>query len=221
MGGHSYYALISSLPALPPRFDVERCPITWPRLQDRLRGLTPEDAANAALLFDFLAWDRQPIDRTDDDVTVLYQHVMAQLTNPFARELVTERIDNRTILAALRRRRLGWGPPSGASQWVDSIRRRWSHPQFGLQARFPWIAELDRLLADDDTLGIERQIVALAWTSWSRLAGLHHFTFEAVLLYVARWSVLNRWVSQDIPSGRQRFQHSLSQLLKDHVRLDS
>jgi hypothetical protein len=41
---NSYHMLISSLPALPPRFDVERLPITFERLQGRLRMLEPEDA---------------------------------------------------------------------------------------------------------------------------------------------------------------------------------
>jgi len=40
----SYYMLISSLPALPPRFEVDRLPITLERLQARLRMLEPEDA---------------------------------------------------------------------------------------------------------------------------------------------------------------------------------
>ena len=38
---NSYHMLISSLPALPPRFDVERLPITFERLQGRLRMLEP------------------------------------------------------------------------------------------------------------------------------------------------------------------------------------
>jgi len=33
MRSNSYYMLISSLPALPPRFDVDRLPITLERLQ--------------------------------------------------------------------------------------------------------------------------------------------------------------------------------------------
>ena len=41
---NSYHMLISSLPALPPRFDVDRLPITFERLQGRLRMLEPEDA---------------------------------------------------------------------------------------------------------------------------------------------------------------------------------
>ena len=44
---HSYYMLISSLPALPPRFEVDRLPITLERLQGAIAhagaGECPDD----------------------------------------------------------------------------------------------------------------------------------------------------------------------------------
>ena len=43
MAGRSYYMLIASLPALPPHFEVQRDPITRPRLDERLKMLEPED----------------------------------------------------------------------------------------------------------------------------------------------------------------------------------
>jgi hypothetical protein len=219
--GRSYYTLMASLPALPARFDVDRCPITWPRLEDRLRMLAPEDQETLTQLLDFLAWDRQPLDRTDEQMIARYKALLEKVSHPLVREIINERIDLRTIIAALRRRRLGWGAPPGIGPWTDPIRRRWSHPQFGLQSRFPWIEELDRLLACGSVREAERLILSVTWTTWSRMASNYHFSFEAVLLYVARWSVVNRWTSQNAVAGRERFENTLAKLLEGHVHLDN
>jgi hypothetical protein len=218
---NSYYTLIASLPVLPARFDVDRCPITWPRLEDRLRMLEPEDQATLARLLDFLAWDRQPLDRTDGEMIARYKALMEKVEHPLVRTLIDDRIDLRTIISGLRRRRLGWGPPPGIGQWTDLIRRRWVHPQFGLQTRFPWIEDLDRLVSSGSAREAERLILTLNWTRWSRAAGDYHFSFEAVLLYVARWAIVNRWTSQNAVLGRERFESTLAKLLESHVHFDN
>jgi hypothetical protein len=216
-----YYTLIASLPALPARFDVERCPISWPRLEDRLRMLEPDDALALARLLDVFAWDRQPLDRTDDEVIAQYKSLSASVRHPLLREIVDDRIEMRTLLSALRRRRLGQGPPPAVGRWADPIRRRFSHPQFGLETRFPWIGELDSLLAAGAARDAERLILSVNWKKLSRAAAEHHFSFEAVLLYVARWAVVNRWTSQNAALGRQRFENALSKLLEGHVHFDN
>ncbi len=219
IGGRSYYTLIASLPALPTRFDVDRCPITWPRLEDRLRLLEPEDHAMLSQLIDFLAWDRQPLERTDAEMIARYDTLMKKITHPVIRGLVDDWINLRTIVSALRRRRLGEGSPPGIGCWTDTIRRWWSQPQFGLQTRFPWIEELDRLMASNSTRQAERLILSVHWSKWSREASEHHFSFEAVLLYVARWSLVHRWTSQNAVAGRERFENTLSKVLENHVQL--
>jgi hypothetical protein len=219
IGGRSYYTLIASLPALPTRFDVDRCPITWPRLEDRLRLLETEDHSMLSHLIDFLAWDRQPLERTDAEMIARYHALMKKITHPVIRGLVDDWINLRTIVSALRRRSSGEGPPPGIGRWTDTIRRRWSQPQFGLQTRFPWIEELDRLMASDSTRQAERLILSVLWSKWSREASEHHFSFEAVLLYVARWSLVHQWTSQNSVAGRERFENILSRVLENHVQL--
>ena len=69
----SYITLVSSLPAL-PRFDqAERLPINRERLEARLRMLEPDDFALVERTASFLAWQRQPVERTDGDVVVLFK----------------------------------------------------------------------------------------------------------------------------------------------------
>ena len=217
--GNPYYTLISSLPALPRRFEVDRVPITLPRLEHRLKMLTPEDAEVVTQLQAFLLWDRQRRDRTDEEVLPYYDEFMATMGNSLARDIVSFRMDIRTIMSGLRRRRRGLPPPPGVGQWVDHIRRNWGHPQFKLAWRHPWIAEVDGLLGTTDCLSVERILLGVGWNHWTRLAEQHYFDFEAVLLYLARWEILSRWVGQDATLGRQRFEQLVTESLSEYVSL--
>jgi hypothetical protein len=68
MPARSYYMLVSSLPQLPARFDAGRLPISWPTLRNRLRMLEVEDGRVTRQIGQYFLWDRQPIDRTDNEV---------------------------------------------------------------------------------------------------------------------------------------------------------
>ena len=62
MRSNSYHMLISSLPALPPHFEVARLLITLERLQTALRMLEPEDAQTINRMLDILDWNRQVVE---------------------------------------------------------------------------------------------------------------------------------------------------------------
>src|SRR5215831_1155660 len=112
--------LISSLPALPPRLDVDRLPITFERLQGRLRMLEPEDAQEINRMLDILAWSHQFEEADDAAVVKRYDELMQALTHPLVREVFAALMDVRMVVAALRRRRHGLGPPTvGFGQWFE------------------------------------------------------------------------------------------------------
>ena len=70
-----YYTLIGSLPALPTHVEqAERVPISKLQLDERLKMLEPADAAVIDEMRDFLAWERQPVERTDEEVLEHYEH---------------------------------------------------------------------------------------------------------------------------------------------------
>lgn len=211
--------LIASLPSLPPSFDTERPPISRARLQERLRLLDPRDAAVLEQVVAFLAWDRQPLDRSDWEVIATYERLMDSISNPLVRELITSRVDIRTIVSGLRRRRAGLPTPPGVGQWVDHIRRNFQHPEFNLHGRYPWIGRLDRLMAEGDPQPAQRLLFEITYRQWSRMAQRHTFSFEAVILYLARWEIIDRWTSQNAAIGRERFQNLISETLGDYAQL--
>ena len=219
MASRFYYTLIASLPNLPSHFDVERTPITRPRLAERLQMLHPRDAAVIEQVAAFLAWDRQPLDRTDQEVIATYDKLMVQISNPVLRELVETRMDTRTISSGLRRRRAGLPPPPGVGKWVAHIRRHYNHPEFNLQGRYPWIGRMDRLTEQGDAMAAQRLLFDVNYRQWSRIAERYTFSFEAVILYLARWEIIDRWTSRDADTGRQRFEQLITETLGDYAHL--
>jgi len=210
---------MASLPALPPHFDVQRDPITRPRLDERLKMLEPDDAAVLETLRDFLAWDRQPIDQTDEQVVARYDALMPTVSNRLVRDLIDDRMEVRTIVSGLRRRKAGLPSPVGIDPWAAHIRRNWEHPEFGLGGRHRWIARFREFDEAGQVLDAARIQLSVAWNVWSREAGRYHFTLEAVILYVARWDLIDRWTSRDAARGRERFEQLISQTLGDHGQL--
>ena len=219
MTSRSYYMLITSLPALPPHFEVDRNPVPWDRFKDRLAMLHEGDAALIDRLVDFFDWDRQPLDRTDADVVAHYKRLLPTVDNRLIRQIIDDRMEVRTIVSGLRLRKADQPPPVGLDPWATDIKRQWKHPDFRLQLRHPWVTRFRELLDAGDILEADRLQLSVSWTYWSRLAARYHFSFEAVILYLARWEIIDRWTSRDAQRGRERFEQLIAETLGDHGKL--
>jgi hypothetical protein len=216
----AYYTLIASLPHLPAHFDVERPPISRPRLNQRLKELDERDAKVIQQLANFLAWDRQTLERSEQNVIDDYERLRQEIHHPVVREIVDHRINMRTIVGALRRRRNGQDPPRGVGRLVQPIRNRWKEPQFGLQTRYRWIEPFEQCMLNGDAVAAERHLYEFTWRTYSRMADRFTFTFEAVLLYLARWSIVDRWTSRSREAGLARFDQLLEETLGEFNRLE-
>jgi hypothetical protein len=210
---------VASLPALPARFDVDRMPISLVRLEERLHMLEPEDEEVFNELRGFLFWDRHRRYWTDDEVVERYDSLTDRLRNDMAREIVDFRMDTRTILSGLRRRRLGLGAPPGVGQWVGQIRRNWKLRDFGLGWRYPWIVEVEERMGTGRELEIHRILLDHAWQHWRSLAEDYSFEFEVVLLYLARWEIISRWVELDEERGARTFEALIQEATSEHSDL--
>ena len=220
MSNASYYTLLASLPALPPNFEsADRPPISDARLEQRLKMLSADDARVIQQATDFLAWDRQPLDRTDEDVCRTYARIMTQVNNPLLLEVITTRMDIRTIVSGLRRRRLQQAPPPGVGEIAKHINKHWKHPDFRLALRFPWLSEADRLLNGSTPIELETLLLRISWNEWKRRADQYQFTFEAVILYLCRLAVLYRWTQRDSNAGREKFEQLVTEALGDYANL--
>jgi hypothetical protein len=214
----NYYTLIASLPALPPHFDVDRTPMARPRLRQLLKQLNEDDAETIQQLASFFSWDRQLVEQSVEDICRRYEELMEN-RQPLIRQIVNHRINVRTIVAALRRRRDGLSPPAAVGELVNDIQRNWNDPTFGLGRRFPWVEPFAEHMLAGETTKAERTIFEFSWQMWSRMAAEFTFSFEAVPLYVARWEIVSRWTTRDMETGKQRFEHLMQETLGEYVAL--
>ncbi len=194
----TYVMLISSFPSSEKLFLAKRPPLSRIKLEQRLRILPPEHAAMLKLVDDALNWGRQSMTSSDADVIDRGRKALSQIESETLRAIVLQRLELRTAVSALRRRARGDGPPAddvswGFGRWVVHIARNWSEPGFGLDRVFPWLREADGLLRADDPVGLERLILDQAQRLLQRHADFHTFDFEAVVIYVLKWNIFDRW----------------------------
>lgn len=203
-----YYALIASLPALPPFESAERLPINRERLDRRLGMLADEDAAMLALARRLTDW-QQPLDLPDPDFVRRYRAEADGLANPGVAALVAFRLELRTVVGALRRRAAGQPAPPGdwgVGPWLRRLTDHWMEPDFGLRTVLPWLPLLRGRLAAGDHLGLERQAFGMVWDRCRRTADDREFAIEAVVAYVFRWDIVRRWLNHDAEAAAARIE---------------
>jgi hypothetical protein len=99
------------------------------------------------------------------------------------------------------------------------IRRHYQHPEFQLQGRYPWIGRFDQLLGEGQALAAEKMMFEYTYQNLTELLPDDPFAFEALLVYLARWELIERWTSMDATVGQQRFAHMIKETLGDYAQL--
>jgi len=223
MRSNSYYMLISSLPALPSRFDVERTPITLERLQARLRMLELEDAQEISRMLGVFRWSEQFVEARDTAVVRRYGELMQEIANPLARDVLAAGVNVRMVVASLRRRRHGLGPPAaGFGRWFEHIRRHFNQPDFGLGHIVSWLIPFNQLLEQGDVLALYRRVLEEMWFYMRKRAQDYDtFSFEAVILYIARWDIIRRWQQLQPERGRAVFEPLVTEAMGEYAKLYS
>jgi hypothetical protein len=214
-----YYQLVASLPALPYFRRARLLPMSRRRLEDRLEFLHEEDLAELTRTEGLVSWHRQPVTRTTEEITEMYDELMATTRNRALRSIVEFRMDMRTVIVALRLKRLRRGVPSGrwgVGRHARMIESRWADPEFGLAAVFPWIPKVQELLDQGDAMGLEGLLMDQSWKRLSQIADCHPFGFEQVFAFVFKWDILHRWLSYDAGKARERFEELILEVTSDH-----
>jgi len=205
-----YTMLVCSLPHHGPLFGATRPPLSRIRLNRHLALLEPRDKTDYDTVSRLLDWSHQGRRRSDAELVRDAHRSIPELANPLAQEVVEWRLDVRTLLAALRRRRRGEkSPPAGEAwgygRWVPTITRRWGEPNFGLDRVFPWVGQARTLLEADATVEMERLVMTAVWNELERRSEGHEFDFEAVLIYALRWDLVARWTRYHAEGASARF----------------
>lgn len=213
-----YYDLIASLPHLPHFEQAEWLPITPLRLNRRLQRLTPAHAGQLARARSLVMWRREHLmSGSDADLINGYAALMDTPLEQPLRDYVMFRMDQQTILAALRWRQAGLPAPEEGVRWgsgarVHQIRTHWDDPDFRLAYVYPWIASARNLLVNGDAIGLERLLMDVTWARLDRHADRHMFRFEAVFAYVFKWDILRAWLAADAEQATVRFRELIDKV---------
>ena len=218
MASDEYVMLMSSLPALGPMLAAKHAPINDTRLEKRLKGLRPEHRHEVASVANLLSWSRLGLADADADLVKRTRRLIPTLTSETLVALVRDRMELRTVVAALRRRHAGEDAPAPDTLWgygrfVRRIRENWREPGFGVEVAFPWVLQAKEKLENEDAAGLERILLETVWRKAASLAARHDFDFEAVALYLVRWNLLDRWTRYDADAAAARFKTLVEEAL--------
>jgi hypothetical protein len=216
-----YTMLVTSLPFHGPPFAAKQTPLSRLKLEQRLTMLSETDRDALRLVEELLQWGNLSMDRTDTQIIRQAENALLGLEDDRLREIVILRLEMRTLVAALRRRYRGesaplWGEPWGYGHCVNHIQRYWTAPSFGLAGSYPWLRDAERLLAEKDSFGLERLLLGVAWELLGRAGEGHYFDFVAVVVYVLRWDIVDRWVTYSRPLAADRFGTLVDEGLGEH-----
>jgi hypothetical protein len=217
----NYYELIASLPHL-PRFDkAEVLPISRERLLNRLKMLEPEDYKKVDQAAQFLAWRRQPTGRTNAQVVEIYRSALKIFSTPLLKELFEFPVNQRTILAALRRKEMGLLKPEKKELWgvgklVAPIERNWDDPLFKLGALYPWIAQAKTYLQNGESLKLEYLLMNLVWDRLDRLLFKNNFGFEVIVAYLMKWDMIQQWLTYKQEAAIGRFEELIAEVVEEY-----
>ena len=219
-----YIMLMTSLPSPEGLFLAKRPPLSRLKLDRRLRVLKPEDAHALKLTEQALHWGEMPISSTDEEIVKRAKRALRQIENEAVRLYIRNRLEIRTCMVALRRRHRGEQAPApgtlwGFGRWTSHIARNWNEAAFRLDIVFPWLRKADQLLKDGETLALQRLIFEEAWKSVNRLKGQHQYDFEAVVAYVIKWNIVDRWGRYNNEEAAERFEELTQAALGDYANL--
>lgn len=223
MAATRYYTLVASFPRLVHFEQAEYVPITRQELESRLRMLTPQHHQQLDAAWSLLRWQKQPRERKTADLVEQYSETMQIVTDPALRELIEFWMGQRTVVVALRMRRLGESPspdqPWGVEPWARRIAAHWDDSDLGVGMTYPWVTEAAERLEASDAIGVERLVMNVLWKKLTEIEGRTPFGFERVIAFVFKWEFVKRWLSYDAAAAKERFQELITEVIRDHEQL--
>ncbi len=217
----NYSTLLISLPHLVDPFRYQSQSITLVQLEKRMNMLDPEDVVRVRQLRDLFYWGRLTL-KADEAVLVRRSNrFLDELPYPQVKEWLNWRMDVRAVIAAMRRRKLGEPAPTGQEWGYGShrrtIQRNWSSPCFKLEHRYPFLPEIYQHLLAGESLKLERVLLKSIWHFYQQQSPHYSWGFTALVLYLAKWDLVDRWRRYDHEKGAQRFDALVSACLPESL----
>jgi hypothetical protein len=223
MAHQQYIELLCSLPHLSNPFHVGRPGITQVQLQKRMNMLDLNDLRWINKLIGAFYWGGMDMQQDEQQLVARANRFLHALPYEDIREWLQWRMDVRTIVAALRHRRDGEESPEpdvvwGYGRYVRHIGQHWSSPSFGLENRFPWLPEVALNLQKGESYLVEKTLLSAVWNYYCAQQPQTSYGFSAVVLYVIKWDMVNRWCQYSAPQARINFDHLVQKTLEQSLQ---
>ncbi len=218
----TYIALVTSLPSSERLFAAKQPPLSRLRLERRLSALDPRDQARLEEIERLMSWRDYSMDDGNASGINRAKLALENLNNDTLQNIIMERLDLRTAIAALRMRRRNEAAPVGMwshSRLTRHIIANWSDPTFKLDTRMPWLRQAATLMENQDPLGLERHVLRTTYDQLKRHGSNHYFDFEAVVIYVLKWNIFDRWARSDEHAATKRFETIAQEALGEFADL--
>jgi len=219
----AYTMLMASLPPHPMSlWNFKNKPVTRLHFERQLKLLTEQDTQQLAAIESVLHWHKMQEANSDAEISVEAERVIQSINNPTLQKAIIWRLELRTVITAIRRRKLGLNPPAKNEPWgygqvVPFIRNNWHVDDFSLSRRFPWLMQAKTLFETDQSLELEKLLLNLSWQYYESIGQGHYFDFEAVVIYALRWDIVSRWTKCDEQAAMKHFEEIVTLGLDDFV----
>lgn len=212
-----YLTLYTALPYLGALEEVAVMPVSRLALDKRLSMLSDEAARQLALAEQLYFPSEQMLTgQKDNQLVQQLGPLLAQVTSSQVRERIAFKLELDTFLAALRYRQAGESNPehfSGLGRWVGRIRQNWHEPGLGLDTFFPVLEPVLKSMNKNEPGQVEQQRLGLLWQDLHSCEAANRFSLDAVICYVLRWGVLQRYPAGSSEQVGCRFAELTSALL--------
>ena len=202
----NYEYIISSLPYLTADFKYAEGQGFGQVIQEIREDLGSRDSA----ALDFLLKGFQAQELGPDFYAQALQHSLKFIREYFRFDLNLRNAKVRFLNRELGRSAeedvvTGMGGPEDENLDIDLYRFK--------PGEFEEAAKVESALSQGDLLSREKELDDITWSKVNALETFHYFDITAVLAYVAKLNIVNRWLALDEEKGRELF-HQLVREVK-------
>tara|TARA_R110002072_G_scaffold99983_2_gene219955 strand:- start:4296 stop:4967 length:672 start_codon:yes stop_codon:yes gene_type:complete len=209
-----YTALLCSLPHLVDPFQYQRQSISLVQLQKRMNMLNYDDYVWLNKLRHLFYWGGITLDQDEETLVKIANRFLSEIKNEDIKSWLLWRMDIRSIISAMRRRKEGQSAPKGIlwgyGNYIHHISNNWASPCFKLEHRYPFLPEIKKHLQVSKSYDLERCLLTAIWHFYSTRQPTEPYGFSAVVLYLMKWDLIDRWRQYDTEIGAERFSQLVS-----------
>ncbi len=152
------------------------------------------------------AWDIQ--------LSELFYNYVGSVTNVFISGWFSFERDLNNILTAAQCRKYNLEVEKqliGKTELTEKLSRS-SARDFGITPDFPHLSALLKAIETEDLLDYERKIDRIKWDFLDEEVFFHYFSIEKIFSLVVKLSIIERWLTLDVQTGKQLFTELLQNM---------